>query len=142
MLNKKVGVGFGLVYVLVGVVGFVVTGFSGFASMNGPLLLGIFMLNPLHNIVHVLVGAVLIAGGLASITVSRWVNTTVGVVYLLVFAMGLALQDSAANILALNGADHGLHLISALLLASVGLAVDRSSGAGRRSVGTAAGAGL
>ena len=36
MVNKKVGVGFGLVYVLVGVVGFFVTGFNGFASMNGP----------------------------------------------------------------------------------------------------------
>ncbi len=127
MVNKNVGVGFGLVYVLVGVVGFFVTGFSGFASMNGPLLLGIFMVNPLHNIVHVLVGALLIAGGLASIAVSRWVNTTVGAVYLLVFAMGLALQDSTANILALNGADHGLHLISALLLVTVGLVADRSS---------------
>ena len=104
MVNKKVGVGFGLVYVLVGVVGFFVTGFNGFASMNGPLLLGIFMLNPLHNIVHVLVGAVLVAGGLASIKVSRRVNTTVGAVYLLVSAMGLALQASTANILALNRA--------------------------------------
>lgn len=142
MVNKKVGVGFGLVYVLVGVVGFFVTGFSGFASMSGPLLLGIFMLNPLHNIVHVLVGTLLIAGGLASITVSRRVNTTVGAVYLLVFAMGLALQDSTANILALNGADHGLHLISALLLATVGLAADRSSGTGRTSMGRAARTGL
>ncbi|HZA17340.1 MAG TPA: DUF4383 domain-containing protein [Pseudonocardiaceae bacterium] len=127
MVNKNVGVGFGVIYVLVGVVGFFVTGFSGFASMNGPLLLGILMLNPLHNIVHVLVGALLIAGGLASITVSRRVNMTVGAVYLLVFAIGLALQGSTANILALNGADHGLHLISALLLMIVGLAADRSS---------------
>ena len=127
MVNKNVGVGFGVIYVLVGVVGFFVTGFSGFASMNGPLLLGILMLNPLHNIVHVLVGALLIAGGLASITVSRRVNVTVGAVYLLVFAIGLALQGSTANILALNGADHGLHLISALLLMIVGLAADRSS---------------
>jgi hypothetical protein len=133
MVNKKVGVGFGLVYVLVGVVGFFVTGFNGFASMNGPLLLGIFMVNPLHNIVHVLVGAVLVAGGLASIKVSRRVNTTVGAVYLLVFAMGLTLQASTANILALNGADHGLHLISALLLATVGLAADRYSGTDRTS---------
>jgi uncharacterized protein DUF4383 len=124
MVNKNVGIGFGLVYVLVGVLGFFVTGFT---SMNGPLLLGIFMLNPLHNIVHVLVGALLIAGGLASITISKRVNTTVGAVYLLVFAVGLALQGSSANILALNGADHGLHLISALLLATVGFVADRSA---------------
>lgn len=127
MINKKVGIGFGAVYVLVGLLGFVVTGFSGFASMDGPLLLGVFMLNPLHNIVHVLVGALLIVGGLASLTVSRGVNATVGAVYLLVFVAGLAVQGSSANILALNGADHGLHLISALLLLVVGLAADRSS---------------
>jgi hypothetical protein len=55
VINKKVGI--------------VVTGFSGFASMNDPSLLKIFMLNPLHNIVHMLVGALLIVGGLASLTV-------------------------------------------------------------------------
>jgi hypothetical protein len=68
----------------------------------------------------------LIAGGLASVTVCKQVNTTVGAVYLLVFAAGLALQGSPANILALNLADHSLHLVSALLLAAIGLAADRS----------------
>jgi hypothetical protein len=127
VINKKLGIGFGAVYVLVGLLGFVATGFSGLTSMNGPLLLGIFMINPLHNIVHVLVGALLIVGGLASLAVSKGVNATVGAVYLLVFVAGLAVQGSSANILALNAADHGLHLISALLLLTVGLAADRSS---------------
>lgn len=127
MINNKVGVGFGAVYVLVGLLGFVVTGFSGFDSMDGPLLLGAFMLNPLHNIVHVLVGALLIVGGLASLTVNKGINVTVGAVYLFVFVAGLAVQGSGANILALNGADHGLHLISAVLLLVVGLVADRSS---------------
>ncbi|MGH3427081.1 MAG: DUF4383 domain-containing protein, partial [Mycobacteriales bacterium] len=112
MVNKNVGVGFGLIYVLVGVVGFFITGFSGFAGMTGPTLLG-FMLNPLHNVVHILVGALLIAGGLASVLISRRVNTTVGAVYFLVFAVGIALQGSTANILAMNLADHVLHLLSA-----------------------------
>ncbi|HEY6424617.1 MAG TPA: DUF4383 domain-containing protein [Pseudonocardiaceae bacterium] len=127
MVNKLVGVGFGGIYLAVGLLGFFVTGFSDLTSMDGGLLLGIFMLNPLHNIVHVLVGAVLIAGGLASDTISKRVNTTVGGVYLLVFAMGLAVQGSTANILALNWADDGLHLVSALLLAGVGLGADRTT---------------
>ncbi len=126
MVNKNVGVGFGLVYVLVGVVGFFITGFSGFASQYGESLLG-FMINPLHNIVHILVGALLIGGGLASIAISKRVNTTVGAVYFLVFAVGIALQGSTANVLALNLADHGLHLVSAILLATVGLAADRGA---------------
>jgi Domain of unknown function (DUF4383) len=126
MINKNLGIGFGLVYVLVGVVGFFLTGFSGFASSTGPLLLG-FMINPLHNFVHILVGALLIGGGLASVGVSKLVNAGVGAVYLLVFAVGIALQGSTANVLALNVADHGLHLVSALLLATIGLAADRSA---------------
>ncbi len=125
MINKNVGIGFGLIYVLVGVVGFFLTGFSGFTSSTGPLLFG-FMINPLHNLVHILVGALLIGGGLAAVAVSKAVNITVGAVYLLVFAVGLALQGSTANILALNVADHGLHLVSALLLATVGFAADRT----------------
>lgn len=127
MINKIVGIGFGAIYVLVGLLGFSVTGLSGIASTDGGLLLGLFMVNPLHNIVHVLVGTLLIVGGSASIRANRRVNTTVGVVYLLVFALGLAAQGSTANILALNTADHGLHLASALLLVGVGLGADRAS---------------
>lgn len=126
MVNKNVGVGFGLVYVLVGVVGFFLTGFSGFAASTGPSMLGL-MINPLHNLVHILVGAVLIGGGLAAVAVSKLINTGVGAVYFLVFAIGLALQGSTANFLALNLADHGLHLVSAILLATVGIVADRAA---------------
>src|SRR5690554_76890 len=45
----------GVIYVLVGLSGFLVTGFDGFASPEGELLLG-FEVNPLHNIVHLLIG--------------------------------------------------------------------------------------
>lgn len=53
-----------------------------------------FGVNPLHNVVHILVGALLIGGGLASIAISKRVNITVGAVYFLVFAIGIALQGS------------------------------------------------
>lgn len=125
MINKSLGIGFGAVYVLVGLLGFTVTGLNGFASTNGELLLGIFELNPLHNLVHVLVGALLIAGGLAAARTAQLVNTSVGGVYLLVGVLGLFLLGSPANILALNPADNGLHLVSAALLMLVGLTADR-----------------
>lgn len=41
---------------MVGVAGFAVTGFDGFADPDGELLLGLFEVNPLHNIVHLLIG--------------------------------------------------------------------------------------
>jgi hypothetical protein len=47
----------GVVFLLVGVTGFLVTGFDGFADPDGELLLGFFEINPLHNVVHLLIGA-------------------------------------------------------------------------------------
>ena len=50
---------FGAVYLLVGIVGFFVTGFDNFAgNEQHEMLLGLFMINPLHNIAHILVGVV------------------------------------------------------------------------------------
>ena len=124
-VNKVVGVVFGAVYVLVGLLGFTVSGGSSFAGMDGGLLLGIFMVNPLHNIAHLLVGALLLAGGLAALQVAKSVNTLVGAVYLVLGVLGLFLLNSSADILALNSADNALHFASALLLLIVGLAADR-----------------
>ena len=125
-VNKLVGVVFGAVYVLVGLLGFTVSGGSSFAGTDGGLLLGIFMVNPLHNIAHLLVGVLLLAGGLAALQVAKSVNTLVGAVYLVLGVLGLFLLNSSADILALNSADNVLHFGSALLLLIVGLAADRA----------------
>jgi hypothetical protein len=51
---------FGAVYLLVGLLGFAFTGFADFAGpSDGKLLL--FGVNPLHNIVHLAVGALWLA---------------------------------------------------------------------------------
>lgn len=48
----------GAVYLLVGVLGFFVTGFEGFAEHDHERTLLSFAINPLHNIVHLLIGLV------------------------------------------------------------------------------------
>lgn len=45
-----------LSYTPVGIAGFFLTRFSGFAEPTGELLLG-FEVNPLHNIVHLIIGS-------------------------------------------------------------------------------------
>jgi hypothetical protein len=127
-VNRLLGYVLGIVYLLVGVLGFVVTSGVGFASTHGKTLLG-FELNPLHNIVHLLVGALLLYGATRGVGPSRAVNTAVGGVYLLVGIIGLFILDSSANILALNSADNVLHLVSAVVLLGVGVAADKD---GRR----------
>ncbi|MBB5802056.1 putative membrane protein [Saccharothrix ecbatanensis] len=127
-VNQLVGLGFGAVYVLVGLLGFVVSGDHAFAGSHGGHLVGVFAVNGLHNVVHLLVGAGLIGGAVLGHEVSKKVNTVVGAVYLLVGVLGLVIGGSQLNVLALNAADHGLHFASALLLIAVGVAADRSRG--------------
>jgi hypothetical protein len=124
--NKLVGTIFGVVYLLVGLLGFAVTGGVAFVATNGGLLLGIFEVNPLHNIAHLLIGAALLIAGLSSVSAAKATNTTVGAVYLLLGIIGFFIANTAANILALNTADHFLHLASAIILLGVGLAADKA----------------
>ncbi|HVL82413.1 MAG TPA: DUF4383 domain-containing protein [Actinomycetota bacterium] len=119
-LNQKVGTIFGAVYLLIGLLGFVVTGFDGFASQEGNLLIA-FEVNPLHNLVHLAIGAALVGAARAGHDSARTMNTVVGATYLLVGIVGFFMLDSDANILALNQADNFLHLASAAVLLAVGL---------------------
>ena len=124
-INRKVALVLGVVYLLVGLAGFLVTGDVGFANPDGDPLI-IFGVNPLHNIVHILVGVVLLAASRRTAT-ARAANLTIGAVYLLLGIIGLFIADAtnAANILALNAADNVLHLGTALLLLAVALGTDK-----------------
>lgn len=123
--NRLLATVFGTVYLLVGLAGFAVTSGVGFAATEGGTLL-LFEVNPLHNVVHLGVGAALLLAS-RSISAARGVNVAIGGVYLLVGVLGLFLVGTAANIIALNGADNVLHLASAILLLGVGLAADKRS---------------
>jgi hypothetical protein len=124
--NRLVATIFGAVYILVGLLGFAVTGGVAFVATSGGLLLGVFEVNPLHNIAHLLIGAVLLVAGLTRVTAAKAANTTVGAVYLLLGIVGFFLVGTSANILALNTPDHFLHLVSAIVLLGVGLAAERT----------------
>lgn len=124
-INRTVATVFGVIYLLVGLLGFLFTSGVGFAAPEGGLLLGIFEVNPLHNIVHLLIGAVLLYAGMKSTEAARQANIGVGAAYLLVGILGLFIAGTDANFLALNTADHFLHFGSALLLLIVGLTQDK-----------------
>ncbi|MFC9351036.1 DUF4383 domain-containing protein [Arthrobacter sp. NPDC057013] len=128
--NRLVATVFGAVYLLVGIVGFAVTSGVGFFSTEGTNLI-IFEVNPLHNIIHLAIGAALLYAGVKDLQLSRTVNTAVGAVYLLVGILGLFLLSSPLNIIALNGADNVLHLASAVLLLGVGVSLDKAPATAR-----------
>jgi hypothetical protein len=117
----------GIVYVAVGLLGFAVTGGVGFAATEGKTLLGIFELNPLHNLVHLAIGAALLLGYAAGRKAAGGIALAIGVVYLVVGVLGFFVENSSANILAVNLADHLLHLGSGAVLVAAGLNASRSS---------------
>lgn len=124
--NRIVATVFGAVYLLVGALGFAATQGVSFIATEGGLLLGIFAVNPLHNVAHLLIGAALLVAGLSNARAAKGVNITVGAVYLLLGVVGFFLVGTAANILALNVPDHFLHLASAVVLLGVGLGTERA----------------
>ncbi|MDH6235390.1 DUF4383 domain-containing protein [Cryobacterium sp. CG_9.6] len=124
--NRLIATIFGAVYLLVGLLGFAYTGGVSLVATSGGLILGIFEVNPLHNIAHLLIGAALLIAGLSSVSAAKATNTTIGAVYLLLGIVGFFLVGTGLNILALNTADHFLHLASAIVLLGAGLAADKS----------------
>lgn len=125
-LNSLVAFAFGAVFVVVGLLGFTVTGGHHIAGAEGGKLLGLFGVNVLHNVVHLAAGAVLVGAAIAGARAAKAANTLFGVVYLAVGVAGLFLIGTGGNVIALNGADNGLHLLLGAVLLAVGLGADRS----------------
>jgi hypothetical protein len=125
-INTLVAFAFGAVFVLVGLSGFFVSGGHHAAGAEGGQLLGLFQVNALHNVVHLAVGAAMIAAAIIGNRAAKSANTLFGVVYLAVFAFGVFAIGTAANIIALNGSDNALHLALGLALTAVGLGADRA----------------
>ena len=110
----------GVIYTLIGIAGFFVTGFDNFASETNETLLG-FEVNPLHNLVH-------LAIGLAGLALWRRLDTARTYGWLLAAGYGLAFiyglfaaGNSDLNFLSINGADNILHLVSALAGVAIAL---------------------
>jgi cyanate permease len=124
-LNQTLALAFGAVYALVGLLGFAVSGDADFAGQDGASLLG-FDVNGLHNIVHLLIGVVLLAASRTHVA-AKGVNLTIGAVYVLLAVLGPFINDTAVDIIGLNGADHVLHLLSGVLLVGVAVAADKNA---------------
>ena len=128
-LPEILGLAFGAVYLLVGIVGFFVTGFDDFAGHTDETLL-IFDINPLHNIVHILIG---VAGLVLSRTLAgaRTYGWLLAVGYGAAFIYGLFAVGEDWDFLNLNGADNGLHLATALVGLVIALMPVRTAVSGR-----------
>ena len=109
------------VYLSAGVIGFFVTGFDDFASDTSEKLI-ILGLNPLHNVVHLVLGAVWLAAAFSP-TNARIVNVALGVGLLAAFLLGVAGGATFLNIDNAAEPDNYLHLVYGALSLFIGLKV-------------------
>jgi hypothetical protein len=121
--TQKITFAFGAFYVLIGILGFVPGITTATANAGQGLLLGIFAVNTIHNIAHLVLGLALVAGSMSAAN-TLMVNKVMAVVFLL-----LVVASFIAPILEqlpLNLPDTILHLVSALLTGYLGFMGNRS----------------
>ena len=112
---QTLALAFGAVYLIVGIIGFFWTGFDNFAgNSQHERLLGLFMINPLHNIAHILVGlaGLALARTLAGARTYGWL---LAVGYGAAFVYGLIAIGKTWDFLSINAADNVLHLLTAIV---------------------------
>lgn len=117
LTSKTAALVFGAVFVVVGILGFI----------PNPLLSpnGIFMVNTTHNLVHLISGAVLLAGVYTQLGPSLALKI-IGVVYALVAILGFVMTDDMLlGMIAMNAADRWLHVVLAIALLAAGFGLDR-----------------
>lgn len=119
----KISLGLGLAYLLIGVLGFVpgITVPNGGTAGQG-LLLGIFAVNTIHNLAHLVLGAALVWAATTGDMLSM-VSRGLAVVFA-ILVVGSLIAPIVEGV-AINPPDTGLHLASLLVTAAVGFMVTR-----------------
>lgn len=106
---KKLAWIFAIVLSLIGILGFV----PGVTTDGN--LLGVFEVDPTHNIIHLVSGLVFLFAVMKSTEAAKVVFKVFGVVYGLVAVIGLVQGDSVLGLMAVNAADHVLHIVIAVI---------------------------
>lgn len=122
-LGQKAAVIVGAPYVLIGIVGFFITGFGGFTQDSTDTLLFGASINPLHNLVHICVGAFLILMTRFGPTVAEGALLGVGLFYITAFVIG-TVGATNLTIISMNGAGDGenfVHILTGVVALTAGL---------------------
>ena len=121
---QQLALAFGVIYTLIGIIGFFITGFgdffgnhNGMSMEHNETLLG-FMINPMHNVVHILIGVVGIALS-RTLKGARTYGLLLLVGYGAAFLYGLFAVGKDWDFLNLNWADNILHIATALVGAAI-----------------------
>ena len=115
---RSLAVWIGAVILVIGLIGFVP------ALVPDGEVLGLFLVDPFHNVVHILTGALgIVAGMMSGSKVARMYFQVFGVVYALVTVLGFTTGTGLLGLIPVNMADNLLHLVIAVGYLYLGFAV-------------------
>lgn len=106
------------IYLAAGILGFLATGTDGFAADTDDKLI-ILGLNPLHNVVHLVLGGTWLAAAVSR-RLAPIVNIALGAGLLAAFALGVAGGAQFLNIDNASEPDNYLHLVYGVASIAVG----------------------
>ena len=132
---------FGALYVGIGLIGFVVTGFGSFVQNTGDyILISGLSVNPFHNLVHLAIGAFLIIMSRQSTTTAEGACLGVGIFYVAAFVIGFV-GPTNLTIISMQGRgdlENFNHLINGVVLLTIGLLSSSATEAAARRRGVPA----
>jgi hypothetical protein len=133
---KKLSLLFGVVFVLVGILGFI-PALSPLHSDGMRYLLGLFMVGGVHNAIHLLSGVAALAGGLSTEKYAQLYFRVFGSVYGLVTIVGFIQKTTVLGIFHVNTADNFLHLGLAIAILGIGFGLQVGGSTPTRRTATA-----
>lgn len=116
--SKNLSIAFGIAFFAAGILGFIPN------PMVSPD--GLFEVNAMHNLVHILTAGVFIAGALFSEKAARVTLQSVGIAYVGVTILGFLIQGHLLlGLVHINEADKWLHAGLALVILAAGFGVPK-----------------
>ncbi|MDQ3932356.1 MAG: DUF4383 domain-containing protein [Actinomycetota bacterium] len=112
---KTFGYSFGVIYVLLSLVGFGVTGFTEWLKADVDYHLLILRMNAGQNALHMLLGIALMVGAADTEAFARRMALIAGLAFGAIGIWGFYAVESESNIIATNEATSLLHLATAAL---------------------------
>ena len=100
-----------------------IVGALGFTANAQDWLFGILSVNPVQNVLHLVIGAALV--GVAFVRRAPLFAALIGTLLLVIGLAGLFIINTPFNVIAVNGAANLLHFASAAVLLAVGLGARR-----------------
>jgi hypothetical protein len=123
--NRVTALVVGAAFLALGAVSLATTLDMPFADPIGVLLAGVVSVNSFQAVIHLALGALLIAAAFVGRTTARLTTRVLGALLLCLGLAGLFLPSTEQNVIAVNAAANLVHFLAAATLLAVGLGTDR-----------------